>query len=142
MAQAGKLPDKEMRTPDSWANTSLCLVALAFLLALPGSALPQHSSTPGLDQLDRYKISINVSTVVLHATVKNRHGSKSRGSKLTIRASVLPQFVNTSSPQILPHCGTVHSMGALDDSALASSVSGTTHRTVPALQIPSAPLRQ
>ena len=79
MAQAGKLPDKEMRTPDSWANTSLCLVALAFLLALPGSALPQHSSTPGLDPLDRYKISINVSTVVLHATVKNRHGSSVSG---------------------------------------------------------------
>ena len=60
-------------------STSHCLVALVFLLALPSVASPQEASTPELRPADPYKISVNVSSVVLHATVENHKGSPVSG---------------------------------------------------------------
>ena len=56
-----------------------CLVALVFLLALPGVARPQEVSTSELRPVDPYKISVNVSSVVLHATVENHKGAPVSG---------------------------------------------------------------
>jgi Ca-activated chloride channel homolog len=79
LAQAGELLVKEIRSSDTWATKVLCVVALAFLITTPGSTRPQQPSTPGLERLDPYKISVNVSSVVLHATVKNHNGSSVSG---------------------------------------------------------------
>jgi Ca-activated chloride channel family protein len=79
LAQAGELLGEETRTADTWATTTLYLLALALLLALPGSARPRQSSTPGFLPLDPYKISVRVSSVVLHATVRNHSGASVSG---------------------------------------------------------------
>ena len=55
------------------------LVALVFLLALPSVARPQEVSTSELRQVDPYKISVSVSSVVLHATVENHKGAPVSG---------------------------------------------------------------
>ena len=54
-------------------------MALAFLLTLPCLARPQESATSDLRPVDPYKISVNVSSVVLHATVQNRKGAPVSG---------------------------------------------------------------
>jgi VWFA-related protein len=54
-------------------------VALIFLLTLPGVARPQEASTSELRPVEPYKISVNVSSVVLHATVENRKGAPVSG---------------------------------------------------------------
>jgi VWFA-related protein len=55
------------------------LVALVLLLALPRVAGPQDVSTSELRPADPYKISVSVSSVVLHATVENRKGAPVSG---------------------------------------------------------------
>ena len=52
---------------------------LVFLLTLPPVARPQDVSTSELRPVDAYKISVNVASVVLHATVENRKGSPVSG---------------------------------------------------------------
>ena len=58
----------------AYATSNHCLAALVFLLALPSVALLQEASISGLDLADPYKISVSVSSVVLHATVENHKG--------------------------------------------------------------------
>ena len=79
MAQTGELLDKGIRTRRARATASHSLVALAFLLTLPGVLSSQQAPTPELHPPDPYKISVNVSSVVLHATVKNHNGSPVSG---------------------------------------------------------------
>ena len=57
------------------ATSNHCLAALVFLLALPSVASLQKASISELRQVDPYKISVSVSSVVLHATVENRKGA-------------------------------------------------------------------
>ncbi len=54
-------------------------MALVFLLALPRLAGPQDVSTSELRPVDPYKISVSVSSVVLHATVENQKGAPVSG---------------------------------------------------------------
>jgi VWFA-related protein len=54
-------------------------VALVFLLTMPRIARPQEVSTSALGPVDPYKISVNVSSVVLHATVENHKGAPVSG---------------------------------------------------------------
>jgi VWFA-related protein len=61
------------------ATTKQFLVALVFLLALPRIARPQAVSTSALRPLVPYKISVSVSSVVLHATVENNKGAPVSG---------------------------------------------------------------
>ena len=61
------------------AHTSQCLVALVFLFTLPTVARPQEVSTSELRPVAPYKISVNVSSVVLHASVQNHKGSPVSG---------------------------------------------------------------
>ena len=61
------------------ATTGRCLIALVFLLTLPSLARPQEVSTSELRPLEPYKISVSVSSVVLHATVENRKGAPVSG---------------------------------------------------------------
>lgn len=61
-------------TPVEQATSNHCLAALVLLLALPSVAILQEASISGLDLVDPYKISVNVSSVVLHATVENHKG--------------------------------------------------------------------
>jgi VWFA-related protein len=61
------------------STTSHFLVALVFLLALPRVSGPQDVSTSGLRSDDLYKISVSVSSVVLHATVENHQGAPVSG---------------------------------------------------------------
>jgi VWFA-related protein len=49
-------------------------VTLLFLLTLPSIAHPQGVSTSTLRPVEPYKISVSVSSVVLHATVENNKG--------------------------------------------------------------------
>jgi VWFA-related protein len=55
------------------------LVVLAFLLTSACLARPQETSTSELRPVDPYKISVNVSSVVLHATVENHKGTPVSG---------------------------------------------------------------
>jgi VWFA-related protein len=50
-------------------------MALVFFLTLPSVARPQEASTSELRPADPYKISVSVSSVVLHATVQNHKGA-------------------------------------------------------------------
>ncbi len=68
-----------MRVEKARAITSRSLVALVFLLALPRLAGPQDVSTSELRPVDPYKISVSVSSVVLHATVENQKGAPVSG---------------------------------------------------------------
>jgi VWFA-related protein len=54
-------------------------VALIFLLTLPLVARPQEVSTSELHPVAPYKISVSVSSVVLHATVRSHHGTPVSG---------------------------------------------------------------
>jgi VWFA-related protein len=67
------------RTGEARASTSQCLVALVFLLTLPSVVRPQEASTSELRPIEPYKISVNVSSVVLHATVENSKGAPVSG---------------------------------------------------------------
>ena len=77
--QAAESLNTGVRTGKARATTSRCLVALVFLLALPSVARPQEVSTSELRPVDPYKISVNVSSVVLHATVENHKGAPVSG---------------------------------------------------------------
>ncbi len=79
MSQAGESLNKGIRTGETRTTTSHCLVALVFLLTLPSVARPQEASTSELRPVDPYKISVNVSSVVLHATVENHKGAPVSG---------------------------------------------------------------
>ena len=61
------------------AATSRRLVALVFLLTLPSVARPQEAPSSELHQVDPYKISVSVDSVVLHATVENHSGAPVSG---------------------------------------------------------------
>jgi len=77
--RAAKLFSTRVRTGEARATTSRCLVALVFLFTLPSVARPQEPSTSELRQVDPYKISVSVSSVVLHATVQNHKGAPVSG---------------------------------------------------------------
>ena len=64
------LPCEKIRTrePNRW------LVALFFLIVLPGNARPQESSPSQTRPDDSFTISVSVDMVVLHATVRDRRG--------------------------------------------------------------------
>ena len=79
MSQAGESLNKGIRTGETRTTTSHCLVTLVFLLALPSVARPQEASTSELRPVEPYKISVNVSSVVLHATVENHKGAPVSG---------------------------------------------------------------
>jgi len=105
LPRAGKLLGKGNRVVERWASTTRCLAALVFLLALPRGASPQQSSTPGLSPSDPYKISVNVSSVVLHATVKNRTGSSISGLEKTdfqVYEDGVPQSIEYFSHNDIP----------------------------------------
>ena len=53
--------------------------AILFLLTLPGVAYPQETPAAVIAPPDPYKISVSVSSVVLHATVKNHNGTPVSG---------------------------------------------------------------
>jgi len=57
------------------ATSSQCLAALVFLLALPRVAFPQAISDLPQRQIDPFKISVSVASVVLRATVENHQGA-------------------------------------------------------------------
>jgi Ca-activated chloride channel homolog len=61
------------------ATTNGCLVSLCLLIILPGVARPQEASTSELRQVDPYRISVSVDSVVLQATVRNRKGTPVSG---------------------------------------------------------------
>ncbi|MGD1158284.1 MAG: VWA domain-containing protein [Terriglobia bacterium] len=61
------------------ATTNGCLVSLCLLIILPGVARPQEASTSELRQVNPYKISVSVDSVVLHATVQNHKGTPVSG---------------------------------------------------------------
>jgi Ca-activated chloride channel homolog len=79
LSRAAESLNKEIRTGEARATTSHCLVALVFLLALPALGRPQAVSTSELRPGAPYKISVSVSSVVLHATVENRKGAPVSG---------------------------------------------------------------
>ncbi len=79
MSQAAESFNNGMRVEKARAITSRSLVALVFLLALPRLAGPQDVSTSELRPVDPYKISVSVSSVVLHATVENQKGAPVSG---------------------------------------------------------------
>ena len=79
MSQAGESLNKGTCPGQARATTSHCLVALIFLLALPALARPQAVSTSELRPVTPYKISVSVSSVVLHATVENHKGTTVSG---------------------------------------------------------------
>jgi len=54
-------------------------VALVFLFALPMGARPQSTTTSAAHPVESYKISVSVSSVVLHATVQNHNGAPVSG---------------------------------------------------------------
>jgi VWFA-related protein len=54
-------------------------VAVALLLLVPRVIASQQATTPELSPPAPYKISVNVSSVVLHATVTNHNGSPVSG---------------------------------------------------------------
>ena len=56
-----------------------CLGALVFLFNLPGVARPREVAASEVRPVDPYKISVNVSSVVLHATVQNHNGTPVSG---------------------------------------------------------------
>ncbi len=60
-------------------TVSQCLVALACLLTLSSVARPQETSTSELRPIEPYKISVNVASVVLHASVQNHKGAAVSG---------------------------------------------------------------
>jgi len=70
---------KGIRPGEAHATTGRCMIALVFLLSLPSLACPQNVSTSELRPLEPYKISVSVSSVVLHATVENRQGAPVSG---------------------------------------------------------------
>ena len=74
MSRAAEPLNKGIRTGEAWAAPSHCLVAVIFLLALSNVARPQEASTSEPRPVDPYKISVSVSSVVLHATVENHQG--------------------------------------------------------------------
>jgi Ca-activated chloride channel family protein len=68
-----------VRTGEALATTRRCLVALVFLFTLSSVARPLQVSTSELRPVDPYKISVSVSSVVLHATVENHKGAPVSG---------------------------------------------------------------
>jgi VWFA-related protein len=79
LSQAAGLLNTGSGTGEAGASTSRCLAALVFLLTLPSVARPQIASTSELRPVEPYKISVNVSSVVLHATVQNHKGAPVSG---------------------------------------------------------------
>ena len=77
--QAAESLRTRVYTGEARAATSRCLVALVFLFTLPSVARPQEAPTSELHQVDPYKISVSVSSVVLHATVENHKGAPVSG---------------------------------------------------------------
>ena len=68
-----------VRTAGVCATVSRCLVALVFLLTLSSVAHLQETSTSELRPIAPYKIRVDVSSVVLHASVQNHKGAAVSG---------------------------------------------------------------
>jgi Ca-activated chloride channel family protein len=79
LLQALEALNMEVRTGGVRATTSRCLVALVLLFALPRVARPQEVSTSELRPIAPYKISVDVASVVLHASVQNHKGAAVSG---------------------------------------------------------------
>ncbi len=79
MLQAAESLRTRVRTGQARAHTSRCLVTLVFLFTLPSVARPQEASTSEVRQVDPYKLSVSVDSVVLHATVQNHKGTPVSG---------------------------------------------------------------
>jgi Ca-activated chloride channel homolog len=79
LSQAAESINPRGRTWKARASTCHFLVGLVFLLALPRGAGPQDVSTSAFRTVDPYKISVSVSSVVLHATVEDRKGAPVSG---------------------------------------------------------------
>jgi VWFA-related protein len=75
LSQAGESLSTGVGTGEARATTRHGLLALVFLLTLPSVARPQEVSASELRPVDPYKISVSVSSVVLHATVENHRGA-------------------------------------------------------------------
>jgi Ca-activated chloride channel homolog len=79
LSQAAGSFSTEVRRGEARATPGRCLVALVFLLTLSSLARPQEVSTSALRPVEPYKISVSVSSVVLHATVENNKGAPVSG---------------------------------------------------------------
>ena len=79
MLQEAESLSTRVRTVGARAATSRCLVTLVFLLTLPSVARPQEVPSSELHEVDPYKISVSVDSVVLHATVQNHKGAPVSG---------------------------------------------------------------
>ncbi len=66
---------EKFRTGGECASHNRCLLAFVFLVILPIVAKPQAYSPSQDLPGDPYTISVSVDMVVLHATVRNRHGT-------------------------------------------------------------------
>ena len=77
--QAGNSRNRRIGVGKNRASLSPCLGALICLITLPMIARPQEVSASALHPVDPYKISVNVASVVLHASVQNRHGNPVSG---------------------------------------------------------------
>jgi Ca-activated chloride channel family protein len=75
LAQAAEQRDERMLMGKAWPPTSHYVVALTFLLTLCVVGRAQQTSNSQRFPPRPYAISVNVSSVVLHATVKNHRGS-------------------------------------------------------------------
>ena len=77
--QAAESLNTRVGTRNARATTRQSLVALVFVLTLPSVARPQEVSSSELRQVDPYKISVSVDSVVLHATVESHKGAPVSG---------------------------------------------------------------
>jgi VWFA-related protein len=75
LLQAAKSLSTGASTGEAHATSCHRLVALVFLLTLPSFVRPQEPSASKIHPAEPYKISVSVSSVVLHATVENHKGS-------------------------------------------------------------------
>lgn len=74
MWQAAELPNTGARTAGLRGTATRYLLALVFLLTLPLVGRSQLISKSEVHPVEPYKISVDVSSVVLHASVENHKG--------------------------------------------------------------------
>jgi len=79
LSQAAASLSTEVRRVKPCATTGRCLAALVFLLTLPSVVRLQEAPTSELRPVTPYKISVSVSSVVLHATAENNKGAPVSG---------------------------------------------------------------
>ena len=105
MAQTAKSRLEGTVTRRIRAVTTHSIVVLAFLISLPRVIGTQQAATPELHPVDPYKINVNVSSVVLHATVTNHNGSPVSGlgkGDFSISEDGVPQAIGYFSHDDVP----------------------------------------